>query len=207
VILASMAGAALLTGRIRLSGAPGRRLRIAAVTGIAAVTAVLVAVALSAETRPADLPQGATAGRLTSAESNRYAYWKVALRSWADHPLQGVGSGGFATEWRRERTIAESVRDAHSLYIETAAELGLVGLLLLAGLVAGAVGCAVRAGPEWSAATAALAAFGLHAGLDWDWEMPAVTLVAVVLLAAPALSGRCSRPPPPSPRGAGRPGA
>jgi hypothetical protein len=28
---------------------------------------------------------------------------------------------------------------------------------------------------------AALAAFGFHTGLDWDWEMPALTLVAVLL--------------------------
>jgi O-antigen ligase len=161
---------------------------------------VLVAVALSAERRPADLPQGATPGRLASAESNRYAYWKVAVRTWVDHPLEGVGSGGFATEWRRERTIAESVRDAHSLYLETGAELGLIGFLLLGALVLGAAGCAVRAGPEAAGASAALAAFALHAGLDWDWEMPAVTLVGVVLLAALAVSERSgsaatARPP------------
>jgi hypothetical protein len=28
---------------------------------------------------------------------------------------------------------------------------------------------------------AALAAWAFHAGLDWDWEMPALTLVAIVL--------------------------
>ena len=35
-------------------------------------------------------------------------------------------------EWLQRREIAEGVRDAHSLYLETAAELGLVGLLALA---------------------------------------------------------------------------
>ena len=30
---------------------------------------------------------------------------------------------------------------------------------------------------------AAVAAFGLHAGVDWDWEMPALTLVALLLIA------------------------
>ncbi|HEY6781015.1 MAG TPA: hypothetical protein VI111_08680, partial [Thermoleophilaceae bacterium] len=28
---------------------------------------------------------------------------------------------------------------------------------------------------------AALATWALHAGLDWDWELPAVTLIAVLL--------------------------
>ena len=127
----------------------------------------------------------------------------MALRAFADHPVLGTGSGGFAVEWLRERTIDESVRDVHSLYLETATELGLVGLLLLAAFLAGAVGVAARARGE-TAAIAALIAYALHAGLDWDWEMPALTLVAVVLLAGlaatPALSARsgsaAAAPPP-----------
>ena len=31
------------------------------------------------------------------------------------------------------------------------------------------------------AATAALSVWALHAAVDWDWEMPALTLVAIVL--------------------------
>jgi len=30
-------------------------------------------------------------------------------------------------------------------------------------------------------AIGALAVFAIHAGLDWDWELPALTLVALVL--------------------------
>jgi O-antigen ligase len=107
------------------------------------------------------------------------------VRTFAHHPVAGVGAGGFAVEWLRERDIAETVRDAHSLYIETAAELGLVGLAALALLVAGGIrttAVALRRG-ETAAAAAALATWALHAALDWDWEMPALTLVAVVLLA------------------------
>ena len=99
----------------------------------------------------------------------------------ADHPLNGVGSGGFAVEWLQRRDIAEGVRDAHSLYLETAAELGLVGLprwpLFLGGIV-----LAARRGRS-RAVVAALVAFALHAGLDWDWELPALTLTALLLAA------------------------
>ena len=48
----------------------------------------------------------------------------MALRSFAAHPLAGVGSGGFRAEWRRERKIDDPARDAHSLYLETLGELG-----------------------------------------------------------------------------------
>ena len=92
---------------------------------------------LSVERAPGqDDPRGAGAQRLASVQSNRYAYWKVAVASFADHPLQGEGSGSFRAIWLREREFREVIRDAHSLYLETAAELGLVGLLSLALLVA-----------------------------------------------------------------------
>jgi hypothetical protein len=120
------------------------------------------------------------ANRLVSVQSNRYAYWKVAVKVFADHPLAGVGSGGFAVEWLKRRPFAEGVRDAHSLYLETLAELGLVGAICLGVLIAGVV-LACRGGPP--AAVAAVVAFGLHAGLDWDWEMPAVSLCALLLVA------------------------
>jgi O-antigen ligase len=127
----------------------------------------------------------AGAGRLASADSPRYEYWRVALRSFADHPVEGVGAGGFAVEWLRERSEARTARDAHSLPIETLAELGLVGgaaLALLAGGVAVAARRVHRFDPVLAAGpAAALTAYAFHASIDWDWEMPALTLVGVAL--------------------------
>ena len=57
----------------------------------------------------------------------------------------GTAAGSFGTLWLRERTIPEVVRDAHSLELETAAELGLVGLLLLGAFLGGVAACAARA--------------------------------------------------------------
>jgi O-antigen ligase len=125
-------------------------------------------------------PIPAGSSRLTSVQSNRSAYWKVALAVFADHPLDGIGSGSFRVEWLKRRPFAESVRDAHSLYLETAAELGIVGLAALGTLLAGAV-LAARGGP--AAAAGALGAFALHAGIDWDWEMPGLSLIAILLVA------------------------
>jgi hypothetical protein len=129
------------------------------------------------------------AGRYTTFESNRYAYWRVAARAFADAPVQGVGAGGWAVYWRRDRTFGEGAHDAHSLYFQTAAELGLVGVALLAAAIAGVVLTtrrAVREAPEAAAGLAAAGAVWLaHVALDWDWQMPAATLPA--LLAAGAL--------------------
>jgi O-Antigen ligase len=132
--------------------------------------------------------QRADPSRLGSIDTNRYRYWDVALESWADQPLHGIGSGGFQVEWLKQRDRVDTSGDAHSLYLETAAELGLVGLALLAlflGGVAAALVRLYRVDPRAAVGLAAgLVAWAVHAGLDWDWEMPAVTLPALLLAAA-----------------------
>ena len=121
-------------------------------------------------------------GRLLSAAGNgRGDYWRVAARTALAEPALGAGAGAFERAWLRERPEPVEARDAHSLYLETLAELGPVGLALL--LVALAVPAAALRGrgdhPLLPAAGAAYAAFLLHAGLDWDWEVPAVALPAL----------------------------
>ena len=170
--------------------------------GMAAALAIGLPLLAAAVDRQPDVPERATASRLTDVSSDRYRYWEVALDSAAEEPLRGVGPGGFAAEWARERDVDTPAKDAHSLYLETLVELGLVGLLLLGTMVAGVAGGAaraLRADPVFAAGpAAAAAAWAAHAALDWDWEMPALTLVALVLAGAlvaraglePALSGR-----------------
>jgi hypothetical protein len=129
-----------------------------------------------------EVATGATTKRLRSLQSRRYEYWEVAGRAAAAHPVAGVGAGGFRVEWLRERPLPEPADDAHSLPLETLAELGLVGLALLVGFAVAIVACARRLPPALVAGpAAALVAWALHAGLDWDWEMPALTLVAILL--------------------------
>ena len=87
---------------------------------------------------------GATNQRLSELGSNRPEYWRVALDVFKADPVEGVGSSGFAVEWLQKRRISEGVHDAHSLEIETLAELGLVGVALLAALLSAARSSAIR---------------------------------------------------------------
>ncbi len=197
ILLVTMAVAALLARRPVSEG----RLRRPRLAGLAVAAAVLLGglgLTLAAGGQSSTPKTGADPSRLASANSNRYAYWRVAAHEFAAAPLKGAGSGAFRVDWRRRRTISEAVLDAHSLYFETPAELGLVGLGLLALLLLGSASVAWAAYRRSAAAAAgpvaALAAWALHAGVDWDWEMPAVTLVALLLLAALSSSGRSERP-------------
>lgn len=184
MIIVLVALSAVAFSVVRADGTPVPRLRPVATAALVALLAgTVVAVATSGSQGAAGSTE---ASRLVSVQSNRYAYWEVAVDVFAEHPLQGVGSGAFAVEWLQRREIAEGVKDAHSLYLETAAELGIVGLLALAAFLAGVVGAARRRGAE-PAIIAALVTFALHAGLDWDWELPTLSLTAI-LLAAKLLS-------------------
>ncbi|MDA0182645.1 O-antigen ligase family protein [Solirubrobacter phytolaccae] len=177
-VIAALSAAAYFA--MRADATPVPRLRPLAT---AALVALLAGTVIAVATSGSQGAAGSTeAGRLVSVQSNRYAYWEVAVDVFADHPLQGVGSGAFAVEWLQRRDIAEGVKDAHSLYLETAAELGIVGLLALAAFLVGIVGAARRRGAE-PAIIAALVVFALHAGLDWDWELPALGLTAILLAA------------------------
>ncbi|HVW48651.1 MAG TPA: O-antigen ligase family protein [Solirubrobacterales bacterium] len=117
--------------------------------------------------------------RLTNLNSNgRLQQWELALEVFGRHPLDGSGAGTFARIWAHDGNADYKVVNAHSLYLEMLAELGLPGLLFLAvAIVAVFVGLAARIrGPDrvlYAALFAASLAWAVHAGVDWDWEMPA----------------------------------
>jgi hypothetical protein len=155
--------------------------------------------------------RGFVTRHLASAEGNgRYQFWETGLDAFESEPLHGVGAGGYAGWWAEHGSLRYYIRDAHSLFVEVAAELGLLGLAaLLCFLVAAAVrGVALRvrdprAGPAAAGALALLACGSASAAIDWTWELPAAfagTVVAAGLLAGPAVGG-----PAPGGAGGGRP--
>lgn len=120
--------------------------------------------------------------RLTDASnSERLAHWQVALDAFDGAPLKGTGLGTYERQWAQHRSADFLVVNAHSLYLETMSETGLVGIVLL--LVAlGAIfwGFARRArGPGrvlYGTVLGGGAAWALENGVDWAWQMPATTV-------------------------------
>jgi hypothetical protein len=146
-----------------------------------------LAIALGAKER-SGVPISSGANRLVSLQSNRYAYWKVALKAFAHAPIIGVGAAGWSVWWLRYRPYPDGAQNAHSLELETLAELGLIGLAMLAAWLAGIGLGALRAHRiDRLAAAGPMAVFAtwlVHTPLDWDWQMPAVTLVAMIAAGA-----------------------
>lgn len=162
--------------------------------------AVALAVAAVAGALAVDLPQrlegqyerfvdgsgvdaeGDARSRLADVGNNgRLDHWGVALDAFQTQQFRGTGAGTYTLEWARERPTRTKVEDAHSLYLEVLSELGLVGIaLLLIAIGALLAGFARRARGRDRHTYSVLFAMGLmwaaHAAIDWDWEMPAVTL-------------------------------
>jgi hypothetical protein len=198
VVLAAASVAA--AGRIEARWRPsGRVRRVWAAVLASAVVAVVVAGAVRIGS-PGDVYDSFTAplpaagedlgGRLTSASGNgRADYWRVAGDEIEAHPLLGGGAGSYERWWVLKRPSPFAAKDAHNLYLETLAELGPIGLALLLAALAPPL-LVLRRGRAAAGAGAAYAAFLVHAALDWDWEVPAVTATGLLAGAAVLAAAR-----------------
>jgi hypothetical protein len=134
--------------------------------------------------------------------TGRYQFWGEAINAFESRPVWGIGAGNYQLFWNVHAPINIAVLDAHSLYLETLAELGIVGLALLLAFVAVALVAGWRRAAGWraapgrgdavAAAMALLLAGLVSAALDWTWEVPAA--FGVVILAAALLTGPATAP-------------
>jgi hypothetical protein len=218
VVLVVCAGAGLVQAAIGLASRHGLgpRPRIAPrqaaiATVAAAVLAVVIAIAAGVPGELSDRWQefkqpvdpGGGAARFESAAGNgRYQTWQSALDANATDPLVGIGPGTFEYWWAREGTVPIFIRDAHSLYLETLAEMGIVGLVLLLGLLGTIVAKGVwlarsavdpRRRGYTAAALAAAITFLVAAAYDWVWDLPVIA-ITFLLLGASILGTRRDDP-------------
>jgi O-antigen ligase len=122
---------ALFAVALAITFVAGDRLARLAVIGIAAFLIAAASAFLVAEL------QDQSARRVTSDRSRRVELTLDVVR---DHPLAGVGLGAqpVASRARSERVGREENFVSHTTPLTVAAELGVVGLLLYLGLLAGA---------------------------------------------------------------------
>ncbi|HEY6551055.1 MAG TPA: O-antigen ligase family protein [Solirubrobacterales bacterium] len=132
--------------------------------------------------------------------AGRHEFYKVALEAFGEKPVLGHGAGTYQFSWTQLRTIELPVHDAHSLYLEAFAELGVIGGLLVLGLIGMLLCCAftvwrTTAEPErdrYAALLAVMLAFAVGAAFDWFWEIAA--LGAVFFLAGGVvIAARCDQ--------------
>ncbi len=178
----------------RLDAIRMRRPSARVIIAIAAVAVVAVAVVVNPIERveeftekPAAVEPGeanAAGELLRGSGSGRYQYWEAAADAFSSDPLTGIGGGNYELWWNANGGLDRTISNAHSLYIETLAELGVVGFLLLLAFVAVLVLAVYRGlrdsiSAEACAAAALVAAGLLSAALDWTWELSAVFVLVI----------------------------
>ncbi len=184
--------ARVVARRVRVSRRARRRVDVAlACAALAAALVGLVAVGGPSEglSRLRDRFEAAPVAtadlneRLFSLSGNgRTEQLRVAWDAAKRRPVIGNGSGTFEYLWYEHRPDELVVRDAHSLYLETLAELGAVGVGILgAALLVLLVGGARARRTRFAASgTAAIVAWAAAATFDWHWEVVGVTLTALL---------------------------
>lgn len=128
------------------------------------------------------LPYSAQEHLTEAGGAGRHDFWRVALDAWKEDPVVGHGAGTYQFAWTRLRSIDLTVHNAHSLYFESFAELGLVGGLLVLGMVLYLLYIGFQ---TWRNARGAIRdlyavlfavalAFAVGAAIDWLWEIAVV---------------------------------
>ncbi len=125
---------------------------------------------------------------------DRPQYWANTVDIVADFPLFGTGLGTFASAYNAyEKGSSSEMRlvHAHNEFLEYAAELGIVGAVILIG---GVLGVAVSAYLAWRkrrntqaralalGGIVSLAGAGLHAVTDFNLHIPANMVLFTVVL-------------------------
>lgn len=135
--------------------------------------------------------------RLLSTNSgNRWVWWEEAAGAWWDRPLGGWGAGSFPVVhlmYRKPPPLP--VRQPHDVPLQLLAETGLAGALLALGALGALLAAALArlrampAGRERQLTAALIAAalgWMVHGLFDWDTDIPAVTLPALLFLGVAA---------------------
>lgn len=130
--------------------------------------------------------------------AGRHDYWRVALDSLKEEPVGGSGAGTYQFAWSRLRSLPIKNLVAHSLFLESFSDLGVIGGLITVALALFLLWVGFEAwrharGPTrelYAVLFAVALAFVVGAAIDWFWQIAAVG--AIFFLATGALvAGRC----------------
>ena len=157
--------------------------------------------------------------------TGRTDLWTLGLRVVEDRPILGAGIGNFgatsqlyvlepgALESRNIITKADEPRVAHNIYLETFAELGVIGFALFAMLLAWPLAITLRAARSFLrqgnlrmeiltralfAAQAAALTAGFFASLEYNKQLWLVLALGPVMAAFADANGGVQRQPTPS---------
>jgi O-antigen ligase len=201
--LASVAAGSLLLWALL---AP-RRLLVPAAASALGLAAVLVLAVSPLRARVVEKAAELGRGDWNSVLSGRLDPWRAAALMLAEHPLTGVGQGGFQAEFVPAKltlldrgmksfigTVEASFENAHNEVLDVGADLGVPGLLALGWGIWVLFGAlrrlsALRDRPEVALAWGGTAALALLSLFQFPFRVALVAFPALLFLAWVCASG------------------
>jgi O-antigen ligase len=189
----AIAAATIIVGLLWLAS-PGRRASLGAVARSRIARLVAIPVVLAAAGAAVVVGPGLVARAGAGGEGLRTSFFSASIRMFESAPLTGVGPGSWAP-LRGPFTAAGEfdyyIPHAHSVYFETIAELGLIGVIggviviaFLARLLVGAIRDTDPARrPMGWAALFTCVYFAAHQALDFYENAPAILFAFVIPIA------------------------
>lgn len=213
--------AAILDRRLSLSEKTAHRLDLGVVSGFVVILVLTVAVAVGSIDKPVHRAQNAWHNFATGAAggsdsshftslygTHRYDFWRVSMDEFRAHPVAGVGTNNFATEYIQARRSNEEPDDPHSIEMRVLMQTGAIGALLFVGfLVSGLLATRRRRLDSFRRGLIGSLVVGfsywlVHGSVEWFWKVPALTAAALAFLglAAAVAAGDGSAEAPTGPR-------
>jgi len=157
-----------------------------ALPALAGAAAVALAVGVAGGALDGLLSAG-TGTRLTLASPHRVSQAGAALDLVAAQPLVGTGPGRAELVWTQPDGSMLLARYVHNEYVQVLTELGGLGAVLLAVVLAGGAWLVLRGRASapaglWAGVAAGLAALAVHSALDFLWHLGVIPLVAALLV-------------------------
>ena len=113
--------------------------------------------------------------------NNRVNIWHLAFRYWSAHPIAGIGGGAF----KSYSAMDGGDKVAHSIFIGTLTELGLIGLILILLIFAVAATRVARLRDRFLARhLVAASAAWMCGALTLTWEVRKMTWLLVALFSS-----------------------
>jgi len=135
----------------------------------------------------------------------RLSFWRSGLAIFRDRPIVGTGPWTYGiVHTRYQDDVRFYASDAHNLYIQTAAEMGVVGMTALAMLMIAIASLWIRTLRQMRATPAyplvaglglGLTGFFVHSGMDVDWLFPANPAMAFAFVGVLAWFDQSVQPP------------
>lgn len=121
----------------------------------------------------------------TANASSRVFFAKDGFKIIKDYPIVGAGGGGWKNLYRQYQSLPYNTTEVHNFYVQYIIEVGIIGLIALAGLlmlIIVSLVASIKAGSSYSYIYLSTLLLLLHSSIDFNLSLVAVGYILWMLV-------------------------